>query len=244
MEVPPKLVGSEVVKRERGITMHPHAGALREGKDSLPVLGAFGEFIEDERRRSRTRMLVLSGFFLLILTVVVGAGILVGMLFFDRVRSDVLDVQSEVNGVRAQIEAKYDRTHTSLAKLESETRSLLDGLAQHEEALSNTREAVDSQKHDYDQELADMKQLVDLLEVENTAIKKDMQLVASRWPRLAESVDRLRAAVGDLPEDVASVKTAVDAGTKAEPALPTSFEFLLLPAGGARKYSWRLPIPE
>jgi len=214
--------------------MHPHSGALRDGRDSLPVLGAFGEYLETERRRSRNRMLIMAGFFFLIVIMLVGAGILVGMLFFERVNADVHSVKSEMAGVRGQIQSGQERTRTSLAKLESETKNLLDGLAQHEEALSNTRSAVDSQRLDYEQELADMKQLMGLLKVENTALKRDIQLVTSRLPELAGNEGKPLVSSGGL----------APSRPVAEPTLPASFELSLLPAGGSRTVPWRLPIPE
>ena len=107
MQEPPKVVEQEVVKRERGITM-VHPGVARSGRHDLPVLGAFGEFIETERRRSRNRMLLLAGFFIVILIAVVGAGLFIGMVLFDRMDRDLRTVEQTFEDYKL---ADADKNH-------------------------------------------------------------------------------------------------------------------------------------
>lgn len=240
MELPPKLVGQEVARRERGISPTPPADGGHDA-DSLPVLGAFGEFLEAERRRARTRMWILSGFFLLLFILVAGAALLTGALFYQRMQADVQVMETEMNRLQTRAEDRHTQTRDALHRLEEGARSLLDSLAQQEEALAQTRSSVDAERSDVEQELADMEQLVKLLEVENTALKKDVQHVASRLPGLVATIEELVQRSG---RDAAEKDAEEGTGLREMDGLPPSFEFSLLPVGASRALAWRLPIPE
>lgn len=242
MELPPKVVSREVIRREHGLA--PHAGSADLGRtgDSLPVLGALSEFIETERRRSRNRTLILAAFFVLILIIVVGAGLFAGMLLFDQMQSNVDDMQSKVDRFQLQAELAQKETRTSLAKLDSEARGLLQNLGQQESALAATRSEIDSYKADYERELTDMKQLLSLLETENVSLKKDLQRVRTQWPKPAKAVEDL--VVGTPLAASLRRDTTPTPPPEASRILAESFELAVLPVGGSRSVAWRLPIPE
>lgn len=238
MERPPKVIQQEVVRRERGITRRGAAG-------DLPVLGAFGQFLDTERRRARNRMLLLSGFFVLILITVVGAGLFVGMLAFDQMKSDLYGMQQEVQTVRLAAEQAGNAAVRRLDGLEGVAENLRSNLAEQESALADTRTAVDAESESYEQELADMKQVLGLLEVENQSLKQDLQRLRTQWPQLAGDVERLVARLNNLEQNRPTRPAAAPRAPSVPDApLPPGFEMTLVPRGANRGVAWRLPIPE
>ena len=187
-------------------------------------------------------MWILSGFFFILFLLVSGAAVLTGALFYQRMQTDVQVMETEMSRLQTREEDRHTQTRDALRRLEEEARGLLDSLAQQEEALAQTRSSVDAERRDVEQELADMKQLVQLLEVENTALKKDVQHVATRLPGLVATMEELvqRSSRGVAAEEELGEGT----GLGEMEGLPPSFEFSLLPVGASQSLAWRLPIPE
>lgn len=75
-------------------------------KGSLPVLEAFQEFLEEERKRSRNRMLILSAVFTLLLLCVIFFGLFIGAVYLNRMKSELNQVKhnSETELLRIQNE--------------------------------------------------------------------------------------------------------------------------------------------
>jgi hypothetical protein len=235
VELPPKVIGRDLMRRERSVP------AVSRGEQELPVLGAFGDFLEAERKRARNRMFVLAGFLVLLLLAVAGGGVFLGMYFVDQMRADVFGVQRDMDALRVSSQQEKARTDRSLTRLQGETRTLLENLARQEEALAGTRTAIDKRGADVARELTDMKQLVSLLEVENKSLKQDLQRLSTQWPRLAGDVQKLLDAMAALEQGASG--TAASSGTREGP-LPATLELTLLPRGAPQGVAWRLPIPE
>lgn len=74
----------------------PHGSAMlaKSGeKGSLPVLEAFQEFLEDERKRSRNRMFILTSIFTLLLFCVIFCGLFIGSVYLAKMKDEVKDVR-------------------------------------------------------------------------------------------------------------------------------------------------------
>jgi predicted nucleic acid-binding Zn ribbon protein len=74
----------------------PHTSSMlaKPGeKGSLPVLEAFQEFLEDERKRSRNRMFVLSAIFTLLLICVIFCGLFIGSVFLGKMKDEMREVR-------------------------------------------------------------------------------------------------------------------------------------------------------
>ena len=85
----------------------PHTSSMlaKPGeKGSLPVLEAFQEFLEDERKRSRNRMFVLASIFTLLLVCVVFCGLFIGSVYLSKMKDELKDVRynSETELLRMQ----------------------------------------------------------------------------------------------------------------------------------------------
>ncbi len=248
---PPKVVEQEVVKRERGITM-VHPGALRTGHQDLPVLGAFGEFIETERRRSRNRMLLLAGFFIVILIAVVGAGLFISMVLFDRMDQDLRAAQKTFEDYKIEDTVRQSEAATTLTRIQGETKNLHENLSQQEDAMASTRESIDGFRTEYRQELVDLKKLVVVLEGENKTLRTELARTSAEIPELRDMMAALGRPAPLTVADPTLMTTPVMPGAGIVPApraaasLPdaASFELNLMAAGQPKSVAWRLPIPE
>jgi len=95
----------------------PHTSSMlaKPGeKGSLPVLEAFQEFLEEERKRSRNRMFVLSAIFTLLLICVIFCGLFIGSVYLGKMKNEVREVRFN--------------SETEILKLQNETlRTLNNG---------------------------------------------------------------------------------------------------------------------
>ncbi len=74
----------------------PHGGAMlaKAGeKGSLPVLEAFQDFLEEERKRSRNRMFILSAIFTLLLICVIFCGLFIGSVYLSKMNNELREVR-------------------------------------------------------------------------------------------------------------------------------------------------------
>ncbi|MDA3799305.1 MAG: hypothetical protein PF692_09520 [Kiritimatiellae bacterium] len=87
----------------------PHGSSMlaKPGeKGSLPVLEAFQEFLEEERKRSRNRMFILSAIFTLLLVCVIFCGLFIGSVYLSKMKDELRQVShnSETELLRMQNE--------------------------------------------------------------------------------------------------------------------------------------------
>jgi len=74
----------------------PHTSSMlaKPGeKGSLPVLEAFQDFLEEERKRSRNRMFVLSAIFTLLLICVIFCGLFIGSVYLSKMKNELREVR-------------------------------------------------------------------------------------------------------------------------------------------------------
>lgn len=73
-----------------GALVSIHNAATQSGSDSFPVLKAFQEYLESERRSARRRVVLISGLFAGIIVIVVAIFLTAGILLFDYMK-DIQD---------------------------------------------------------------------------------------------------------------------------------------------------------
>lgn len=157
----------------KALRTRPHVDIERTPK-SLPVLAAFQEFLDSERRRARNLMITLSMFFVAVLLSVLATSLFVGMTFLNQIRGDFRDVQSDVNVSREMSMKTRSDTESVLASFASDATNLRD---------------------DYDGKLKQVMEEVATFELENSSLKKEMDNLMTRLEALnisLESVDEHR----------------------------------------------------
>ena len=210
---------------------------LAEIPDSLPILEAFQEFLEEERIKARRRMLALSIFFLSVLACVVVGGLLVGAAFFNRVRRDFRVVEEKLtDGTRDA----WRKTEFALTRLTDETDQLRSSMSEGQKLMSAAQTNFDWRVSQYDRELGSLREVVRMLETESAVLREGLGAVQSSLrpgsPTRAEAMETLTRLRGEEP-----------ARTAGKPRPSSRTRTLLVPVrrpGSDRPVTFRLPIPE
>jgi hypothetical protein len=110
--------------------------------ESLPVLEAFQEFLETERRLTRTRMMALTAVFVAILVAVIAGGVIAALLYHNRIQSDNRRLQDDMRAITIEALKDKNLTHTALTQIGEQTRLLSENLARERQAGEGLREGL------------------------------------------------------------------------------------------------------
>lgn len=135
MDMPPQVLKNQV----RTLAANQDAQSLREGAsleafgNRLPVLQAFQEFLEIERRRARRRLIGVALTFLGVLVAILIAGGFLFATFARRMNTDISDLQKSLAVARNEsgalrgdtqvIQRALDEAKVALAELQRRSRS-------------------------------------------------------------------------------------------------------------------------
>lgn len=205
--------------------------ALQPSVESLPVLEAFQQFLEAERHRTRNRMLMLTGFFVVLLLLILGGTLFTGMLLFQRVDRDVSAVREDLRDVRTQNHQAQGRSREAVADLARQADRLKASLVDERTRIADVSSRFDQREAVLQETLAEMREVLDMLQVENSSLKQDLGELEGKWSRLA-------AAELSAPQQPATATTQV-ARTAGK-----SFLLSLNVPGTTNPVTWHLPIPE
>lgn len=205
---------------------------------ALPVLTAFHQFLENERRISRQRLLALAALLLLVLAIVAGGGAMIGVAMMKNVRQDFEDMQERFDSLRKEAATRSDNSRQELERLAEQAQGLSSDVLRQKESLARIGTNVDSRVGTVDAEMTRTKELIRMLEQNNTALKKDLDVLREKWPALASNLDQVLA-------EIARRRAAESpAAPPASPPDATFVTLILTPPGLAKPVTWRLPVPE
>lgn len=216
-----------------------HAGEIELPGDSMPVLEAFQDFLEAERRRSRNRMIVLSSVFALVLIGVVFGGGAVFLSMLNPVHTEVQDLQADVGVFTRQTERANRRVDDVAARINRQERLVRDELAREKQAMAEARTAVRGDTEALKAELAHLQEVVKALR-EDAALK-----TGGVGPRRAAPEAQADGGTGDQ-----NATSAADPGTDEPSGLPPRAEgnrvlsLSVQPPTGPFAVTFRLPLPE
>jgi methyl-accepting chemotaxis protein len=246
--LPPKRVTDVVRSQTRasgrdlqrpGLSGSPTLTADGRVSDSLPVLKAFQDFLDTERRHTQVRIVSLSGVFLVLLLCLAAGAFFIGWVFFDRIQQDFSRVQHGLSALRAEAGRVQSVTEVKLSELSQQARLLADQVAD-QTNLPAAREALDLGISNYISQVVDVQSAIGQLSEENTMLREELGELRAGWPTLTASVEAMAHEIDRLrtPSNTA----AAAAGTA--PSLDHSIEIAITPPGATRAVPWRLPIPE
>ncbi len=182
--------------------------------ESLPVLNAFRQFVEAERRRARTRMVWMGvGFALLLAGVLAGAWL--GLRRYQAA------MRGEISLVRGETAQRIEQAETALRQVTEAAEGMnhkLDG------ALSSTRADIESQINEKDTELKELREALVALQIEQALL----QGAVSAMPR---------EEAGTFPAPETPREDAPDE------TLPLrELPLVIRPGGAGRPVQFRLPL--
>ena len=249
MGIPPKTVRDTARRHVNGSAANGTAPAttsltrrgdygLAETPESLPVLQAFHEFIESERKAARSKLVTLSLFFIAVVISLIAGAMAISNTFFDQVEGDVRMVQAESEQARRQLAGVKRDTQTALAGLSERTDILRSDILKDREALA----AAHAQTTSLVSRLGQMNEVIAMLELENTSLRQDLGAMNSHLPQVSSNLSVAVAEINRLRELVTE-STGRRPVPRRKGKSTTIVASLLLP-GSETGTAWRFPIPE
>lgn len=177
--------------------------------ESLPVLDAFREFLEAERRRTRRRMQAMAFSFITVLVLVVAGGLAM-------IHNHLSRISSEYGVIRKALEedaALFDhrtaeavlrvgqtaqKTQQAVDRAEKAARSLRSDLDRQSQALSAAEGNFGTQLGMQSNTLGQMHALLAVLQTENATLQNHLQAFQSGLPTLTDEMEAVRALISDL----------------------------------------------
>jgi len=215
------------VNREKGAPAERQRDGREQDAESLPVLSAFHEFLETERKRAQNRTLTLTVCFLFVVFSIAGLGFLLGTTFFDQMRQDFGDLQQGIEVLEQEVVSARIRTQTALANITGEARTLRKKISKEHNAVTDAQSSISSRMNVYVDQ-------VDKLRVTINTLQTEIDELHTWWGALSGAVKT------PMPE-ISGTRTndhGPDAATRSSIMMP------IMPRNLTRAIGWRLPIPE
>lgn len=213
----------------------PQALAKRT-PDSLPVLEAFQEFLDIERRRLRKRLaLTVAAYFAFFLCLLLG-GFYVGLSSLNNIQTDMDRIRRDFDTVRNDALRASSRTDEANRRFVEESRKWREEFAAEAQAASNRAAQAAAPTNDTLGKLRDMAINVTILQTENAALKEKLAGLETMWPPLVNRMNSLLAEVQKIRE----YPPAASPPAAPEPPIAMS----VTPRGASRPVEIRIPYPE
>ncbi len=229
---------------------------LQRSQESLPVLGAFQEFLDNERRKSQRRMTTLSVVFALVLVAVTGGGYIAVRHLLGTMKGDFVDLKEQAEAY-ADLSTEHSKTtRVALSGLQSRLTEIRRSVKSDQHEFAGTQSNLLNQVEDYEAHLAKLQKALLIVAARNTNMKKRLASMDARWPELNSELEALKKEVeaksrAPLPPPVRD-RTSREADTHAAPTLPAeepagagpqSVALVITPQGEKHGIRWRLPSP-
>jgi len=270
-EIKPPQVLRERVRREHDAALAPRSSfglptevdrsqlaellkpeTLRRNADSLPVLAAFQEFLDVERRRTRGRMVALTLLFLIILLAVGGGAGLLGLSYYRKTHAQTQAVQAGLDELRSEVDASYG-AFGAISNIASRASVLEQTFDKEMATLAIEQDGLSTRLSGMNTNLAGLHSTIARLQDDNAQLSYRMEQNAAEWQMMTGQVDRIMALLAQVQQAPARpVEAAVqplDEETSPEvslsPAPPAreSLVLAIIPKGDVRAVDWRVPLP-
>jgi methyl-accepting chemotaxis protein len=197
-------------------------------QETLPVLQAFQQFLDVERRRTKTRMVTLTLVFIAVFVVVAAMSLAVALTYTRQFRKDFLDMKDQVAVVQQDAQKVNSDTRTALQNFETEA-SKLQGDIQN---ISQSTTDIKSQTESYDGALTKLRDAVNSLATQNDSLRTD--------------IARLKLASPNEPPALQyqSIQNASQQQLTQSDKGPSTIVVPIMPRGKTNAVAWRVPLPE
>lgn len=235
--LPPKVVSLQARMSNR---------VERRMAGDFPVLEAFQQFLESERRRTRRHALFLTGMFIVASLGVASVSVFVGVYVYRHMRSEVQTVQGSLQSVQAQSRDFQARTQSQVEKVVGAARESTASRKRMEGDVKSQAAKLAA----YEQTIATMRKKMADLELRNQALDQDLESVRDVIPSLSSD---LGVVVNMLEQSKAAEAAAARQPTPSTEPLEVSGPARNLaitlaiapgPGGAGASVPWRLLIPE
>lgn len=221
--------------------------------ESLPVLTAFRQFLDAERRRARNRMIQGAVAFTLVLIAVGVTGVLLGRAYVLRMRAEIRTAREAAEKTRVETASELQRVSTLTTNLyvaksatESELRKVAaatTGLQlELTNQLQNAQTGLTTQVDAHRRELEHLSDMISSLQIENATLINTMRLMADRESAPPPEAAPEPAASSDTNVPAIAGPLAAEASPKPE-AAPANPVLLIRSPNLSHSVQMRLPPP-
>jgi flagellar basal body-associated protein FliL len=248
--LPPKTLKTQLVRLDHNLKQIERSqfAGIQRAPGSLPVLEAFQEFLDNERKKAKRRLIAISLFFTLILLLAGGAGVAVVTIQMNRMSVGYDTVAAQADSLKSSLESTRELTHTSLTTLESRIDADSIRLSERHDELLTAHKGVETQIGTEIARVTEMETLLERLATENTALKTDLDRVMKDWPAMTRQVQEISSLqMGKQPPRkpvlaAAELLTPVKRSNGTPPVDPDTLALTIVPPGETAGIRWRLPL--
>lgn len=192
---------------------------------SLPVLQAFQNFIEAERKNAKKQASLLAVAFLFIILIVASGGVLASMFYVSKINLRIGALQNELASVQNESRTVKTNTVYLLSDINKKTSLLESTLSSSESMIDSTRIEFTESLVKQNTEIANIRKVMTAMQEENDRLKKNLldmrNLLSSRKPEVSGATSA--GAVSQHNKQVV---------------------FMIQPDGFANAFPWRIPTGE
>ena len=220
------------------------SAALEVPEGTLPVLEAFQRFLDEERRRARHRMVMMSCIFAVLIVLLIIAGVAVTMRLVTPVQYSVHSMRNDMSHLARESEYTADRLDEAMKRFRRQDSDLTEALRRERQALADARMTMRRETQDIASNVERMRSTVTRLELENERLRDELRVVKTEAP------DPVRAMRPSPDRSVARREPPVprpssgDARTAKPADRFATFSMQIRPDGSDGPMSWRMPIRE
>lgn len=246
MNVPPKTLKRQVTSLDRRPS-GAKSGLSQATPESMPALKVLQDFLNVERRRIRTRMVTLAGFFLLIFFGLAASGLFVGRIFLNQLHQDIRAIQKDVETSRQTAVNAKSNAKALLDKYRKESTAFRKEMEARQQASADVESIVGTQIDDYNKKFENMTETVETLEQENTDLKNDLNRITMNWLALTNRIELalLEMANSQFEPSPPREILVVNTQPSLRPISETETVVVSIPLPDSDDtVLWRVPIPE
>jgi chromosome segregation ATPase len=212
---------------------------IEEKPDSLPVLEAFQEFLDAERKRTRTRMAVVA---LILLVVSIGTAA-VSLIIVQEHSKHLKLMQEQISQFQKESQDINAATKSSLAGFDEEASKLRKDIEVEKKVISEAAEEMKMRAEGQDTTFAKIRETISALEAQNDSIRSDLATIHGGWPTLSTSVESLQKEMAKM-RSKNSRETVAQASPRQAHKMETRITMPLVPRGSTNTVTWQIPLPE
>ncbi len=157
----------------------------------LPVLHAFQEYLESERRRARLRLTSLAAVFLLVLIAIAGLGSIAGLTYMNRVNDDIWQLAQNVSAWQEASLASGASSTEFLSELQRDATEMKTAIEDARLFSAKARLEQTDVIQAYAERLTGMQGVIDALRADNEMLKSNIATLAAGIPDITAAIESL-----------------------------------------------------
>jgi hypothetical protein len=212
---------------------------IQKTSESLPVLEAFQEFLDNERERNQKRLMVFSLSYLFAFLILILSGLFAGMIAVKKLKGDFLNIRNEVARLQTMSIKSRTDTDTLAQRLTVEASRLREEFESGKFMSDDDKTKFLQQISGNDTKLTKMDELVKSLQKENAFLKDNMAAMNARLITITNEVATSLVQIDNL-----RMRTEKNSAQAAASSERLSIVMSITPRGQKSDTEWRMPIPE